>query len=200
LDRWEKSTSILLELSSIILWSTHASWWLWHVTLWWSHWHLLWSSWHTWLSSWHHWGLWHSLLSHVVILIVSLSTVVLSVVWVSSVLLLSSHVWTSVILLSSILLHKLEKLLDNLSQMWLRSEIVPLESTGLLLSIFFEIGLILKLSHLNLSNLFDFIVVDDQNFSINLSVRKLLLGCGAGIWLFIANESILVSLLVFLWL
>jgi len=192
----------LLEFSGIIHWSHVHHTWLWHATLWWnwcSHW-LCWSLWHTWLSSVHHWGLWHSLwhslsCSHVVILIVSLLTIV--VVLSSSLLL--SHVSTSIIWLSSVLLHKLEKLLDNLGQMWLTCEIVPLESTSLLLSIFLEIGFILKFSHLNLSNLFDFIVVDNQNFSINLSVRKLLLGSGAGIWLFIANKSILVSSGILLW-
>jgi len=135
-------------------------------------------------------------LSHVVLLVVSLlSTVVL----VSSSVLLLSHVVSSVVWLSTVLLHELEKLLDDLGQMWLTGEIVPLESTGLLLSVLLEIGLVLKLGHLDLSNFLDLVVVDDQDLSINLGVGKLLLGGSAGVWLFVANESVLVSSSVFLW-
>jgi hypothetical protein len=53
---------------------------------------------------------------------------------------------------------------------------------------------------LDLSNLLNFIVVDDQNFSINLSVRKLLLGLSTGVWLFEADESVLVTRGILLWL
>jgi len=80
-----------------------------------------------------------------------------------------------------------------LSQMWLTGKIVPLESTGLLLSILLEIGFISEFFHLDFSDLFDLVVVDDQNFTFNLMVGKLLFGISAGVWLFVANESILVS-------
>jgi hypothetical protein len=50
--------------------------------------------------------------------------------------------------------------------MWLTGKIIPLESTCLLLSVFFEIGFILEFGHLDLSDLLDFIVVDDENFTI----------------------------------
>jgi len=89
--------------------------------------------------------------------------------------------------------------LDDLGQMWLTGKIVPLESTGLLLSVLLEIGLVLEFSHLDLSNLFNFVVVDDQDFSINLSVSHVLFGSGAGVWLFVADESVLVSSGILLW-
>jgi len=84
--------------------------------------------------------------------------------------------------------------------MWLTGKIVPLESTGLLLSVLLEIGFILEFFHLDFSNLLNFIVVDNQNFAINLMVRKLLLSSGTRVWLFVANKGILVSGLILLWL
>jgi len=68
-----------------------------------------------------------------------------------------------------------------------------LESTGLLLSVLLEIGFILEFFDLNFSNLLNFIVVDDQNFSIDLMVGKLLFGGGTRVWLLVTNEGVLVS-------
>ena len=174
-DRWEK----LIALSDIgSSWSTH---------LLWSHLLLLltdsWLCWHSWLNwhsrlwlhslwSWwcHHSRLWHTswlLLSHHLILVTTLMLSVV-VVWssLSTTIIVLSMLATLALVLIVLSLHKLEKLLDDLSQVWLTGQIIPLESTGLLLSILFPISLIFEFSHLHSSDLFDFIIVDDKNFTI----------------------------------
>lgn len=88
--------------------------------------------------------------------------------------------------------------MDDLSQVWLTCKIIPLETTSLLLSVLFEIGFIFKLIHLNLSNFLDFVVVDDQNFTIIDLIREGLLSLLAGIWLLEANKSVLVTSWTFL--
>lgn len=74
--------------------------------------------------------------------------------------------------------------------MWLRSQVIPLETTSLLLSIFLEISLIFQVLHLNGSEFFDLIVVNNKSFTIEGLILKPLLGVSACIWLLEAHESI----------
>jgi hypothetical protein len=154
---------------------------------------------HHWYLSWHWWLLWHTWLRHSLATHLVWWISVLSLVVVRSSALLSHSVVSVIKLLwSFVLLHQLEELLDDLSQVWLTCKIIPLETTSLLLSVFFEISFIFKFIHLNLSDFLDFVIVDDQNFTIIDLVREGLFSLLAGIWLLEANESVLVTSWTFL--
>lgn len=89
-----------------------------------------------------------------------------------------------------VLLNEGQKLLDDLSQVWLTGQVVPLESTSLLGLVVLEISLILSFLELDLSELLDLVVVDDENLiSIGL-VGESALSSGSCIWLLVADESI----------
>lgn len=147
------------------LWHT----WIGHVWLLRSLWH---SSWWDWLS-WH-WLAWHllHLLLHVVLLV--LVVVLLSLLMV--VVLAHSSLWSTtsthvvhlvstglvhLLVHSLILLNKSQELLDDLGEMWLTGEVIPLEATGLLCLVLLEVGFVLGLLELDLSELLDLVVVDD---------------------------------------
>lgn len=212
---WEEFVSgelILLlwgHVSSVDHWG---GWWHWGT--WLSRWHL--GHWHTWL--WHHllWHwclwlvlslLWHWLSTHLlttshvvhllhVLVLVVVSSLVVSLSHTSS----TSHV---VHLVSSSIVHLLvhglvlldegQKLLDDLGQMWLTGQVVPLESTSLLGLVVLEISLILGFLELDLSEFLDLIMVNDENLiSIGL-VGESALGSGGGVWLLVADESISIT-------
>ena len=199
LDGWDELNGFGLEHLGVTRLSLHL-WWCHHSWLLHS-WHHLWlllNSWHWHLLSWHclrhtssSW-LWHSLVHLVWI------ASFLLLIWELSSVLRSSHVVSVVLLRSFVLLHQLEELLDDLGQVWLTLKIIPLEPSGLLLSVLFKISLVLELIHLDFSNLFDFIVVDNQHLTVIHLVRKLLLSLSAGIWLLVAYEGILISSCSFL--
>lgn len=77
--------------------------------------------------------------------------------------------------------------------MWLTGKIIPLESTSLLLSILFKVSFISESLIFHFSDLFNFIVIDNQLFSIKWLIMKSLLSSSCSVWLFVANESILVD-------
>jgi len=191
-NRWKDLGSLSLIVSC---WSS-SSWWSWS--------HLLlhtWLLWHGWLLShwwsWCNWLTWH-LSSWLLVLVLITSLVLSSIVVVRSSVsttlvvvhsLVSTLSWVNLI----VLLHKLEKLLDDLCQVWLTGQIVPLESTSLLLSILFPISLIFEFSHLHSSNLLDFIIVDNENLTFECLVLQSSLSSSTSIWLFEADKSIRVT-------
>merc|ERR1719163_1686171 len=133
----------------------------------------------------------HVLLLLEVALVMWVSLLVASIVVASSTLSVM-HSSSVIVHLSVSLLIDLndsEQLLEHLSQMWLRGEIVPLETAGLLSLVLLPISLVLGLLHLHLSDFLDFVVVDDKHLSINVVVLEMLLGFGSIGWLLEANES-----------
>jgi len=88
--------------------------------------------------------------------------------------------------------------LNNLSKMWLGGKVVPLESSGLLGLILLEIGLVLDLLNLLVSDLLDLIMVDDENLTVISLVMECRFGGGSSVWLLEADEGIRVSGLAFL--
>jgi len=81
--------------------------------------------------------------------------------------------------------------------MWLRSQVIPLEAAGLLLSIFLEVSLILEILHLNCSEFLNLIVVNNKSFTIEGLILKPLLGVSACIWLLEAHKSIGIACISF---
>ena len=158
----------------------------------WNTWHLSWGNWHVG----HLVHLWHLVASHLS------SSVLVLLVWSSSTLVVSSsHV--SLTLIHShvhglILLDESKKLLNDLSKMWLGGKVVPLESSGLLGLILLEIGLVLDLLNLLVSDLLDLIMVDDENLTVISLVMEGRFGGGSSVWLLEADECIRVSGLAFL--
>jgi len=73
--------------------------------------------------------------------------------------------------------------------MRLVSNIIPLEATSLLSLIFVPIGFVSCTLHLDFSNLFDFIVVDQKHFTFNIMIVKILFGLSSIIWFLETNES-----------
>ena len=63
----------------------------------------------------------------------------------------------------------------------------------MLLSILFPIGLVFEFSHLHGSDLFDLIIVNDENLSFIGLVLQLSLGSCTSIWLLEADKSIGIS-------
>lgn len=202
-DRWQESTADLHILHNhwVLAWSTLGD--AWHTWLrWHSHWglwwhHGLWNTWHSthtswthlWLLHWHAWG-------HVVSWWELLSTwSLLLVVWSSTTL----ATWSSTHLVSLrlvevgvhglVLLHDVQQLLEDLSHVWVRSQISEVEGTGLLSLIFLEIGLINGVLDLDFSLFLDLIMVDHESLSIIGGVVQGLLGNSSGVWLFEADES-----------
>jgi len=74
--------------------------------------------------------------------------------------------------------------------MRLAGKIVPLEPTRLLGLILLEVRLILDLLDLLVSDLLDFVMVDDKDLSVMSLVVKGLLGGSCSIWLLEANKGI----------
>jgi hypothetical protein len=73
--------------------------------------------------------------------------------------------------------------------MRLVGNIIPLETTSLLSLIFVPISFISRTLHLDLSNLFDFIIVDQKHLTFNIMVMEILFGLSSIIWFLEANES-----------
>ena len=67
--------------------------------------------------------------------------------------------------------------------------IIPLEATSLLRLIFVPISFISCSFHLALSDLLDFIVVDQKHLSFNIMIVKILFCLSSIIWFLEANES-----------
>ena len=187
----------VLLLRSQVLWDLLHSWSTWHSSHW-CLWHTLSSSsWHSWLwshwlSHWHlTWSWWHVVhTSHLVVHV----SVLLVVVWSSlSTLVTSEHASLSLVhshVHGLVLLDESKKLLNDLGEMRLAGKIVPLESTRLLGLILLEVRLILDLLDLLVSDLLDFVMVDDKDLSVMSLVVKGLLGGSCSIWLLEANKGI----------
>ena len=67
--------------------------------------------------------------------------------------------------------------------------IIPLEATSLLRLIFVPISFISCSFHLDLSDLLDFIVVDQKHLTFNVMIVEILFGWSSIIWFLEANES-----------
>ena len=73
--------------------------------------------------------------------------------------------------------------------MRLVSNIIPLEATSLLSLIFVPIGFVSCTFHLDLSDLFYFIVVDQKHLTFNVMIVEILFGLSSIIWFLEANKS-----------
>lgn len=144
------------------------------------------------------WHLVHHVLSSLVVL---LSVVVVVVSHVSLTTSLHVHLLSSgmvhLLVHGLVLLNEGQDLLDDLGQVRVGVQVVPLESTGLLGLVVLEISLILGSFELDLSELLDLVMVDNENLIAIGLVRQGVLGVGSGIWLFVANESISITGLTF---
>jgi hypothetical protein len=78
--------------------------------------------------------------------------------------------------------------------MRLVGNIIPLETTSLLSLIFVPISFISRTLHLDLSNLFDFIIVDQKHLTFNIMVMEILFGLSSIIWFLEANKSISITI------
>ena len=67
--------------------------------------------------------------------------------------------------------------------------IIPLEATSLLRLIFVPISFISRSFHLDLSDLLDFIVVDQKHLTFNVMIMEILFGLSSIIWFLEANKS-----------
>lgn len=179
--------------------SWHHVWLLWH---WLNH-SLLMSLWHLrltlhhwcWLVTSHHtWLLWHLSLVHLLLAWTSLvawalswRSVVVVVSWLSgSVDLNMVHLLVRLL----VILNYTEQLLKHLSQMRLRSQIVPFESTALRGLVSLPISLVTSLFHVKLSDLLDLVVVDHEHLVVNGVVLQILLSFCSISWLLEADEGI----------
>jgi hypothetical protein len=207
---WDESSGLLLvslsnaNLSWVALvvhhWLLHWHWLLNHslVSLW--HWLLLWTTLHHMLHvlAAHHTRLLLDLLLTWVHLLTWTSWV-LSKVLSRSVVVLSWTSWSIVLslvhlLLSSfIVLNDTEKLLEHLSQMRLRGQVVPFETTGFLSLVFLPVSLVTSFFHMKLSDLLDLIVVDHEHLTINGMVLQVLLSLCSISGFFEAHKSIGIS-------
>jgi len=88
-----------------------------------------------------------------------------------------------------VILNDTEELLEHLSQMRLRSQVVPLETAGLLGLIFFPIGFVSRLFHLKLSDFLDLVVVDQEHLTLAVVVLQVGFGLGGIGWLLVADEG-----------
>ena len=79
--------------------------------------------------------------------------------------------------------------MNDVGQVWLVGQLVPLETTTLLSDILLPISLILDLLELEVSVFFDLILVNNQTLSVISLTMELLLGKGACVWLLEADES-----------
>jgi len=176
-------------------------WWAWHSWLWghWlGHWGLWWhhSLWDTWHSHWwllaHVWHTWGS--SHVVSWWEVSAVWSLLLVWSSALSTLSHATHVSLGLVEVgvhglVLLHDVQKLLEDLGHVWVRGQIGKVEGTGLLSLILLEISLIDGVLDLNLSLFLDLVMVDHEGLTIIGGVVQGLLGNGGGVWLLEADEG-----------
>lgn len=115
----------------------------------------------------------------VVLVLVLLSIVVRFLSW--------SHVHVSLAVVEGcvhglILLHDFKQLLQNLSHMWVTGQVIQMESSSLLSLIFLKVRLINCFFNLNLSQLFDLVMVDHKSFTVMSLVVHCLLGSCGGIW------------------
>ena len=88
-----------------------------------------------------------------------------------------------------VLLHDVQQLLEDLSHVWVRSQISEVEGTRLLSLIFLEIGLINGVLDLNFSLFLDLVMVDHKSLSIIGRVVQGLLGNSSRVWLLEADEG-----------
>ena len=88
-----------------------------------------------------------------------------------------------------VLLHDVQKLLEDLGHVWVRGQIGKVEGTGLLSLILLEISLIDGVLDLNLSLFLDLVMVDHEGLTIIGGVVQGLLGNGGGVWLLEADEG-----------
>jgi hypothetical protein len=152
------------------------------------------------LLHWHTWGhvvvvsWWVLLLSTTL----SLASLVVVLVWssVTTLVILSSAHTTTVSLIlvevgahGLVLLHDVQQLLEDLSHVWVRSQISEVEGTRLLSLIFLEIGLINGVLDLNFSLFLDLVMVDHKSLTIIGGVVQGLLGNSSRVWLLEADES-----------
>lgn len=198
---WEQLGGLLLILGNnwvhLLVWVTlhwHALWdsWLsWHWLLGHWHWWALHGWWH-WRSShgslWHWWSLvWHATGSHG-----AASAVV--VVWSSVATLVSLSAHVSLVVAEGsghllVLLHDVEELLEDLSDVWVGGQVVELHGAGLGGLVLLEIGLVNLILNLDFSEFFDLVVVDDEGLAFIDSVAEGLLGIGGVVWLLEADEG-----------
>jgi len=82
-----------------------------------------------------------------------------------------------------------EELLEHLSQVRLRGQVVPLETSAQLGLVLLPVSLVTGLLHLELSDLLDLIVVDHEHLASEVVVLQVLLGLGSIGWLLVADES-----------
>lgn len=82
-----------------------------------------------------------------------------------------------------------EELLEHLSQVRLRGQVVPFETSAQLGLVLLPVSLVTGLLHLELSDLLDLIVVDHEHLASEVMVLQVLLGLGSVGWLLVANES-----------
>jgi len=166
------------------------------VSLW--HWVLTWLSWHHWLwliTSHHTWLLWHLLsLMHWLLSWTSL-VVAWSLSW-RSIVVVSWLSWSvdlnmvHLLVRLLVILDDTEQLLEHLSQMRPRSQIVPFESTALGGLVPLPISLVTSLFHMKLSDLLDLVVVDHEHLVVNGVVLQILLGLCSISWLLEADEGV----------
>lgn len=186
----------LLEIGESDLVLLVATNWLWHLSLGLRHWLSWW--WHVhelslgfWHTSSHVWWHWH--VTHLVWLwlLVVLWTSWVVVVLRSSTALSSHHVSILVEVVAHllVLLHDVQKLLEDLGHVWLIGPIILVELTSFLLLVLLEVGLIDGIVDLDISELFDLVVVDHERLTLIVVVVEGSLGMSSLIWLLEANES-----------
>lgn len=88
-----------------------------------------------------------------------------------------------------IVLNDTEQLLKHLSQVRLRSQVIPLESTSLLGLVLLPISFVTGLFHLKLSDFLDLVVVDQEHLTLAVMVLQVLFGLSGISWLLVANKG-----------
>jgi len=171
-------------------WLRHLSLWLWHWLSWWWHVHeLSLRFWHTSSHLWWHWHVAHLL--GLWLLVVLWTSWVVVVVLRSSTTLSSHHVSILVEVVGHllVLLHDVEKLLEDLGHVGLIGPIVLVELTSFLLLVFLEVSLIDGIVDLDVSELLDLVVVDHERLTLVVVVVEGSLGMSSLIWLLEADEG-----------
>ena len=95
-------------------------------------------------------------------------------------------------------IHQSEKMMDDLSQMRLTRQIIPLETTLEHGFVLFKVSFIKCLFSLNISDFFDLIVIDDNHFVIEDLLVQVLFCIHRTVWFLEADESKTQSLLCLL--
>jgi len=98
--------------------------------------------------------------------------VLMSLSWIS---ILLSFILVEMCIHCFVLLHDFKQLLKDLSHVWVTDQIIQVESTVLLSHVFLEIGFINCFFDLEISQLFDLIMVNHESFAINGVIVKVLL-------------------------